>query len=75
MAGTASNYIDALRYFATDLQGIPFFPREPVIHRLLDGYQKLVKSSAFPKLGIDALFLRRLVQHVDTMDVGRDTSL
>ena len=73
--GTTSNYIDALRFFATDLQGIPFFPHEPVIHRLMEGYQKMGKAGEPPTPGIDAILLRSLVQHVDTMNLGHDSHL
>ena len=35
---STGGYIDGLKYFgSTDLEGIPFFPREPVISRLLTG--------------------------------------
>ncbi len=72
---TTDLYIDALRFFATDLNGVPFFEHEPVIRRLMDGYQKLGKASAPPALGIDAILLRSLVQHVDTMNLGQDSRL
>ena len=72
---TTDNYIDALKYFATDLYGIPYFPREKVILRLLDGFQKLGKRSLPPKLGIDVILLRRLILHVDSMNVGCDKAL
>ena len=73
--GTTGNYIDALKHFATDLDGVPYFPREEVISRLLDGFQKLGKRPSPPKLGIDVILLRRLILHVDSMDVGPDKAL
>lgn len=74
-SGTTSNYIDGLKYFATDLEGTPYFPRERIILRLLDGFQKLGKRPEPPKLAIDVLLLRRLVQYVDVMGVGHDKAL
>jgi len=75
VSGTAGNYIDGLKFFSTDLDGAPFFPREAVILRLLDGYQKIGKRPAPLKLAIDALFLRRLVLHVDSLNLGADNIL
>ena len=74
-SGTAGGYIDGLKFFSTDLDGAPFFPRETVILRLLAGYQKIGKRPAPPKLAIDALFLRRLVVHVDSLNLGADNIL
>ena len=72
---TTESYIDALRYFATDLGGIPFFPGEAIIARLLSGYQKLGKRPSPLKCGIDVLLLRRLVTHVDHMNLKADKAL
>ena len=72
---TTENYIDALRHYATDLGGIPFFPGEAIIARLLSGYQKLGKRPSPLKCGIDVLLLCRLVSHVDHMDLKADKAL
>ena len=74
-AKSTGGYIDGLKYFSTDLEGIPFFPHEPVISRLLTGFQKMGKRPGPPSLGIDVLLLRRIITHVDSMDLGADTAL
>ena len=74
-AKSTGGYIDGLKYFSTNLEGIPFFPREPVISRLLTGFQKLGKRPGPPALGIDVLLLRRIITHVDSMHLGSDTAL
>ena len=48
----------------TDLEGIPFFPGEAIIARLLSWYQILGKHPSPLKCGIDVLLLRRLVMQV-----------
>ena len=74
-AKSTGGYIDGLKYFSTDLEGIPFFPREPIISRLLTGFQKMGKRPGPPALGIDVILLRRIMTHVESMHLGADTAL
>ncbi len=74
-AKSTGGYIDGLKYFSTDLDGVPFFPREPIISRLLTGFQKMGKRPGPPALGIDVILLRRIMTHVESMHLGADTAL
>ncbi len=58
---TVSSYIDGLRFFSTDLDGVASIPNLEVVSRLLTGLAKSGKRPLPRKFGIPCALLRRII--------------
>lgn len=58
---TVSSYIDGLRFFSTDLDGVASIPNLEVVSRLLTGLAKSGKRPLPRKAGIPCALLRRII--------------
>jgi len=58
---TVSSYIDGLRFFSTDLDGVASIPNLEVVTRLLTGLAKSGKRPLPRKSGIPCTLLRRII--------------
>ena len=58
---TVSSYIDGLRFFSTDLDGVASIPNLEVVSRLLTGLAKSGKRPLPRKSGIPCALLRRII--------------
>ena len=65
---TISGYMDGLKHFASDLDGVPQIAGAAVLARMLVGQVKLGKRPNPRKIGITVDLLREMVVEVECMD-------